>query len=179
MAEEKKENNDNAQAESNAAKQRIAGVEKEAKEEKKDESNELKERIARLAAEFDNYKKRTAKEIENAKNMGKAEFASRMIPILDEIELAIESLEMKSEKEKGIALVFSNMLDVMKKEGLKEIESSGRSDPYRHEVILARESEKEPGTILEVVRKGYTFNGIMLRPASVIVSTKAKEEIKK
>ncbi len=177
MSEEKKENNDNA--ESNAAKQPNAGVEKEAKEEKKDESNELKERIARFAAEFDNYKKRTAKEIENAKNMGKAEFASRMIPILDEIELAIESLEMKSEKEKGIALVFSNMLDVMKKEGLKEIESSGRSDPYRHEVILARESEKEPGTILEVVRKGYTFNGIMLRPASVIVSTKAKEEIKK
>lgn len=145
---------------------------KEVKEVKKDdiEVEEIRERLLRLAAEFDNYKKRVAKEIDNAKAFGKAEFAAKLLPILDEFELAMGSLDMKTENGKGIAIVLSNFIDVMKKEGLEEIEAKGLYDPYKHEIMMVKESEHKDGTILDVVRKGYIMNGIMLRPASIIVS---------
>lgn len=157
---------------------------KEEQEEAKSESEEAKERFLRLAAEFDNYKKRTSKDLEASRNIGKAELASKLLPIMDEFELALGNLDMNTEHGKGLALVLSNFIDVMKKEGLKEIACEGTYDPYQHEVIMIKESEKKEGTILDVVRKGYIWNGIMLRPASVIVSngggekeeTKTKEE---
>jgi len=154
---------------------------KEKKEEVKTESDELRERLLRMAAEFDNYKKRTSKDIENAKGIGKAEIVARLLPIIDEFHLAVESLGMKTEQEKGLALVLSNFMDVLKKEGLKEIDCNGVYDPYRHEVIMTKESEEKEGTVLDVVRKGYALNDIMLRPASVIVSEGSgkKEETKK
>ncbi len=139
------------------------------------ETSELKDRLLRLAAEFDNYKKRAAKEVDNMRTIGKAELMSKMLPILDEFELAIKSMNLDNEKDKGIALVFSNMFDMMKKEGLQEVEADGRFDPYKHEIILTKESNENEGKILETVRKGYVFNGILLRPASVIVSKGSKE----
>jgi molecular chaperone GrpE len=146
--------------------------------EKKDESEELKERLLRLAAEFDNYKKRVAKDIENSKNMGKAELALRLLPILDEFQIALDNMDLKTEHGKGIAIVLSNLMDTMKREGLKEIESSGIYDPYKHEIMMTREDNQKEGTIIDVVRPGYTWNGLLLRPASVIVSRgiDAKEE---
>lgn len=138
--------------------------------------DELKDRLLRLAAEFDNYKKRTKKDIENAKGLGKAEFASKILSVLDEFELAIESMKMNNEGEKGVAMVFSNFLEVLKKEGIKQIDTVGKFDPYKHEIMLSKNSEKEEGTIIQVVRKGYTLNNIMLRPASVIVSNGEKEK---
>jgi molecular chaperone GrpE len=88
---------------------------------------------------------------------------------------------MKTEQDKGLALVLSNFTDVLKKEGLKEIDCNGVYDPYRHEVIMTKESKEKEGVVLDVVRKGYALNDIMLRPASVIVSEGIgkKEETKK
>ncbi len=148
----------------------------DSEEKKKEVSNEvaeIKDRLLRLAAEFDNYKKRSVKEADAAKTIGKAELMRRLLPVLDEFGLAMEAIEAKSEMNKGIALVFSNFSETLKKEGLREIDASGPSDPYKHEVILTRTSDKKDGEILEVVRKGYEMNGIMLRPASVIVSKEA------
>jgi molecular chaperone GrpE len=140
------------------------------------EREEMKDRFLRLAAEFDNYKKRTAKELEGAKGIGKAECVSHLLPVLDEFEIAIESMALKSESEKGIALIFSNLLDTLRKDGLREINSQGRFDPYKHEIVLTRESQESDGTIIETIRKGYMLNEIMLRPASVVVSKETKQE---
>ena len=60
--------------------------------------------------------------------------------------------------------------DILKSEGLAEIESCGLFDPYRHEVLMTKESEEKEGTILITVRKGYMWKEVMLRPASVVVS---------
>ena len=163
--------------------------EKSEKEETKDskkeedrpsESEELKDRLLRLAAEFDNYKKRSSKDLDSAKKVGRAELAAKLLPILDEFEIAIESTDTKTEHGKGMAIVFSNLTEVMKKEGLKEIECSGVYDPYKHEIMMTKESKEREGTILDVIRKGYLWNEIMLRPASVIVSSgeKKNEEAK-
>ncbi|MDE1827749.1 MAG: nucleotide exchange factor GrpE [Candidatus Micrarchaeota archaeon] len=145
----------------------VEGVAKDAP----DESEELKDRLLRLAAEFDNYKKRTGKEIDASKNLGKAELLKKLLPTLDEFELAISSMDSsKNDALKGMKLVYSNFSDALKAEGLQEMDAKGKADPYRHEVVMAKESEEEEGTILEVVRKGYMFKDLMIRPASVIVS---------
>ena len=151
----------------------------EAEPKKEDEYAELKERMLRLAAEFDNYKKRVKADIEKAQVTGKAEMLKNMLPVLDEFGLAMISVGYVQDKSvaKGVEMVYANLLDALEREGLIEMDTDGMYDPYKHEIVVSRaDSKKKPGTILEVVKKGYTFNGIMLRPASVII---AKEEEKK
>ncbi len=145
------------------------------KTENKDEALELKDRLLRLAAEFDNYKKRTSKDVENSKILGKIEFASKILPIVDEFELAIDAMKINSESEKGVAMVFSNLIEALKKEGIKEIDAKGQFDPYKHEIMLSKNSDLPHGTIIQIVRKGYTINGIMIRPVSVIISNGEKD----
>jgi len=176
MAEERKEAGD-------------SGKESEKPQEEKQQPSadcekelaEMKDRLLRLAAEFDNYKKRSAKEMDSAKNLGKAELTRMLLPALDEFELAMCALngacdEKSKGHAKGIELVFSNIAGTLKNSGLKEIEAKGKYDPYKHEILMTRESKDEEGIILDVVRKGYMFNDLMLRPSAVIVS-KGKETL--
>ena len=95
-----------------------------------------------------------------------------------------EGREKKQEKQnegkddelaKGIAMIYTNFIEALKKEGIEEIDAKGRFDPYKHEIVMTKESEKEDGTILEVVKKGYALGGLLIRPASVIVSKKVQE----
>ncbi len=135
-----------------------------------EDAAELKDRLLRLAAEFDNYKKRTAKDLGSASDKGRADVLARLLPVIDEFELAIGSMDLKQEHAKGISLIYSNFISALKSLGLRPMEIKGKYDPYRHEIMLAEESSEEEGTILEVVRKGYMLNDMMLRPASVIIS---------
>ncbi|MDE1822844.1 MAG: nucleotide exchange factor GrpE [Candidatus Micrarchaeota archaeon] len=151
-------------------------VKKNGKEkEEQEDAAAVKDRLLRLAAEFDNYKKRVAKESESARSIGKAEAITKLLPTLDEFELAIESMK-NDEGSRGVALIFSNFMSSLKSLGLKEIDADGNFDPYKHEIMLAKESEKPEGTIIEVIRKGYMLNDIMLRPASVMISKGAAKK---
>jgi molecular chaperone GrpE len=145
-----------------------------------EEYSKLKDSMLRLAAEFDNYKKRVARDIDSAKDLGKAELVKALLPALDEFELALMAFNGSTNEKnhaKGVELVFSNILGTLKSAGLKEIDSKGKYDPYRHEIIMAKESSEPEGAIIEVVRKGYKFNDILLRPSAVIVSKgRAKKE---
>lgn len=143
---------------------------------------EMKDRLLRLAAEFDNYRKKTAKDIDSAKTLGKAELIKALLPTLDEFDLAMYALSNSSKNDcniKGIELVFSNVMCALKNAGLKEIETKGKYDPYKHEIIMTKESSEPEGMILEIIRKGYIFNDIMLRPSAVIVSKGNVSESKK
>lgn len=134
--------------------------------------SELKERMLRLAAEFDNYKKRAKKELESAETIGKASLIKDMLPTIDEFELAMLAISDSKDGNiaKGIEMLYTNLMSILKKEGLSEIDTNGGLDPYKHEVIMVKQSDKEDGTILEIVRKGYMFKDRLLRPASVIIA---------
>ncbi len=141
----------------------------------KKDYDELKDRMMRLAAEFDNYKKRSASEISSAKVLGKVTILKALLPILDEFELAaVAANESKDENlSKGIKMVYANMLSVLKAEGMEEITADGKYDPYYHEIIMTKDSDSKPGTVLEVIKKGYKVDGIMVRPTSVIVASES------
>jgi molecular chaperone GrpE len=165
LAEEEKEN----------AERSSEGPEREAEESADSaEIADLRDRLLRLAAEFDNYKKRVAKDIDSSKRLGKAELMRSIVPVLDEFELAINAKGLDDETAKGIELVYSNLVDSLKREGLCVIDTEGKFDPFRHEIMLTKESGEEDGTIIGVIRKGYSMGDILIRPASVIVSKKNK-----
>ncbi|MDE1870812.1 MAG: nucleotide exchange factor GrpE [Candidatus Micrarchaeota archaeon] len=143
--------------------------------------SELRERMLRLAAEFDNYKKRTKKELENAESMGKAALMKDILPIVDEFELAILAISDSEDKNiaKGIEMLYTNLVGLLKKEGLSEVGTDGLYDPYKHEIVMVRQSESKDGTILEIIKKGYMFKDRLLRPASVIIAKHGDETEKK
>ena len=173
MAEEpEKKNNDEKKAEEKAKPEEAAS---------ESSSTELKDQLLRLAAEFDNYKKRVKKDLETAQSAGKAALLIDMLPIIDEFELAMLAIGNADESPvaKGVEMLYSNFVDTLKKEGLKEVEVDGIFDPYRHETVMVRESDEKEGTILETVKKGYMFEGMLLRPASVIISKRASKSDKK
>jgi molecular chaperone GrpE len=73
---------------------------------------------------------------------------------------------------KGVEMVFGELREMLSSEGLVSIEAEGKPfDPERHEAVVAVEQDgAEPGTVVDVIRKGYEFNGRVLRPAMVKVA---------
>ncbi len=67
-------------------------------------------------------------------------------------------------------LVYRSLRDLLEKEGLAEVDTSGRFDPHVHEALLAQPSDADEGTVIEVVQKGYTLGDRVLRPARVVVA---------
>ncbi|MGI0100245.1 MAG: nucleotide exchange factor GrpE [Candidatus Micrarchaeaceae archaeon] len=163
-------------AENKDSKQDLKNEHEAVSEEEKasdgDDCEDLKERFLRLAAEFDNYKKRVRKDMDGAQEFGKAALVKDMLPIIDEFELAVLAISDVKDKNivKGMEMLYSNFMEVLKKEGLKEIDADGKFDPYKHEIMMVKESGENDGAILEVLKKGYFFGDRLLRPASVIVS---------
>jgi molecular chaperone GrpE len=131
--------------------------------------------LRRLQAEFDNYRKRTMREQTARIASASQALVSRLLPVLDNFELAVSHAEQSRDFDrmlKGVEMVFGELNDVLGGEGLVAIEASGKPfDPERHEAVVAVEEDGvEPGTVVDVIRKGYEFNGRVLRPAMVKVA---------
>jgi molecular chaperone GrpE len=131
--------------------------------------------LRRLQAEFDNYRKRTMREQSARIASASQSLVSRLLPVLDNFELAVSHAEQSRDFDrmlKGVEMVFGELQDLLSNEGLVGIEAEGKPfDPERHEAVVAVEEEGvEAGTVLDVIRKGYEFNGRVLRPAMVKVA---------
>lgn len=131
--------------------------------------------LRRLQAEFDNYRKRTMREQTARIASASQALVSRLLPVLDNFELAVSHAEQSRDFDrmlKGVEMVFGELNDLLAGEGLVAIEASGKPfDPERHEAVVAVEEDGiEAGTVLDVIRKGYEFNGRVLRPAMVKVA---------
>ncbi len=146
----------------------------------KREYEELKEKMLRIAAEFENYKRRTQTEISKSKAQAKVELIRQILPIMDEFELAVIALQANTHNDtqsvfRGIEMVYANMKEALSRAGLSEIKTDGVFDPMSHEVVMVKEHEADSGTIVDVIKKGYIFEGMMVRPASVIISSGKSE----
>jgi molecular chaperone GrpE len=131
--------------------------------------------LRRLQAEFDNYRKRTMREQTARIASASQALVAKLLPVLDNFELAVSHAEQSRDFDrmlKGVEMVFGELREVLSNEGLASIESEGKPfDPGRHEAVVAVELEgAEPGTVVDVIRKGYEFNGRVLRPAMVKVA---------
>jgi molecular chaperone GrpE len=144
-------------------------------EAKRDEYLEL---ARRTKADFENYRKRMAAEVQAASTRGKAQMAAQVVPVLDDLERALQAagLDPEGDSEDGLAhgvlLVFRSLRESLKRNGIEQVDPKGeRFDPNQHEALSTAAVEGvEPGTVAEVLQKGYRFEDQLIRPARVVVS---------
>jgi len=131
--------------------------------------------LQRLKAEFDNYRKRIVKEQTGLLERASAGLLHRLLPVLDNFELAVASAEESREFDrmlKGIEMVFGELKEVLTAEGLTAIAAKGQSfDPNYHEAALTVDGEDDGEPyVAEELRSGYTYKGRVLRPSMVKVA---------
>jgi molecular chaperone GrpE len=131
--------------------------------------------LRRLKADFENYRKRMLREQTQMAASASQALVARLLPVLDHFELAVGSAEQSRDFEKmlkGVKMVFGELRETMRHEGLEQIEAEGKPfDPQRHEaVVTVQDSAAEPGTVVGVVRAGYELHGRVIRPAMVRVA---------
>jgi len=135
--------------------------------------DEYLDSLQRLKAEFDNFRKRTAREHEAATARATESLLKELLPVLDDLERALVAAEAHEEAklEEGVALVHRALADTLARHGLVQIETDGAFDPHVHEALLAQPVEDaEPGSVVEVLQKGYRLGDRVLRPARVVVA---------
>ena len=127
----------------------------------------------RVQADFENYRKRAVREQERLVAHAHERLVRELLPILDDLERALEAAERHEEAQlvEGVKLVEKSLRAALVKEGLEEIDTDGPFDPNVHEALLAQPGEgAEPGSVLEVVQRGYRVGDRVVRPARVIVA---------
>jgi molecular chaperone GrpE len=136
---------------------------------KRDEYLDLAQRVQ---AEFENYRKRAAREQERLVAHAHERLVRELLPVLDDLERALEAAERHEEATlvEGVTLVEKALRGALAKEGVAEIDTAGAFDPHVHEALLTRPGEGEPGSVLEVVQRGYRVGDRVVRPAKVIVA---------
>ncbi|CCY99362.1 protein GrpE [Clostridium sp. CAG:793] len=175
--EEKKENASNQNEENSNMKfeKKPETVEEKLQakiEEQKEEIDEKDDRIKRLMAEFENFKKRSDKERLGMYNSVMGDVVMKLLPVLDNLEKAVAAESKDEQYKNGIEMVEKQFQDVLKANGVKEIESIGKPfDPSLHEAVsLVEDSNLGPKTIKEEYRKGYTIGDKVLRHSLVVVA---------
>jgi molecular chaperone GrpE len=137
---------------------------------------ELYDMLLRQQAEFENARKRLEREKQETRQRLSMELLRRFLPILDNFHRALGEASSQAEDSfrRGVALTVQQMLELLRREGLEEIEATGQPfDPHLHEAVETREvAGMEEGMVLEDLRKGYRFQGQLLRPSLVRVSAK-------
>ncbi len=155
---------DEAQTDNTDLEEKLAEVERE-----RDEFlNDLK----RVAADFENYRKRVARDQEGLVARAHERLVKELLPVLDDLERALEAAAQHEEAklEEGVRLVHRELMEALAREGLVEVETNGQFDPHVHEALLSQPSDREEGSVVEVLQKGYLLGDRILRPARVVVS---------
>ena len=152
-----------------------------------DKVKELEEKLARTLAEMENQRRRFEKEKDDAFEYGGFSFARESLNLIDNLERAKQSLE-NDETLKGtnilkktlehFDILKKNLASTFKKNNVKEIDSFNKKlDPNFHQAMIEIEDdEKEPGTIIQEIQKGFTMKDRLLRPALVGVSKKPSKK---
>ncbi len=137
------------------------------------ERDEYLDSLQRLKAEFDNYRKRSAREQQSLATRASESLLNELVPVLDDLERALDAAEHHEEAklEEGVRLVHRSLADALRRQGLEVIDADGAFDPHVHEALLAQPVEDaEPGSVVQVLQKGYRLGDRVLRPARVVVA---------
>ncbi|QQR90941.1 MAG: nucleotide exchange factor GrpE [Myxococcales bacterium] len=161
----------------NEDEQRSLLLEKLAKEHTK-----LKETYLRTAADFDNFRKRTRRDLQAAEIKGKEEALQELLPVVDNLERAVQAASDTSDAKsliEGVQMVLRLFEDGARRLGIERIGTVGKAfDPTVHEALQQQESdEAAPGTILSEIQPGYLIGSRVLRAALVVVAKPKQKSV--
>jgi molecular chaperone GrpE len=143
----------------------------------REEKDEYLELARRTQADFENFRKRMAAEVQAAGVRGKSNLIREVVPVLDDLERALQAagLDPEGDSEDGLAhgvlLVFRGLRETLQRNGIEAIDPKGEKfDPRWHEALSTVVVEgAAAGTIVEVMQKGYKLGDQLVRPARVVV----------
>jgi molecular chaperone GrpE len=138
------------------------------------ERDELQDRLLRKSAEFDNYRKRIERERREQSDQAVVDLLQSLLTVVDDFDraLTIESGPDADGYRKGVELIHAKLHDVLKKHGVRPIETMGADfDPNIHEAVMHETSPAHrDGEVIGELRKGYMLGDKLLRPAMVKVA---------
>jgi len=151
---------------------------------------ELEDKIARAFAEMENQRRRFEKEREDAFNYGGFAFAKETLNLIDNLErskLILESDEALKNSEalkktlEHFDIINKDMVSILSKNGITPIVSIGKKlDPNLHQAMMEiDDDQKEPGSIVQEIQKGFMMKDRLLRPSLVGVSKKTEKKEEK
>ena len=151
---------------------------------------ELEDKVARTFAEMENQRRRFEKEKDEAFEYGGFTFAKESLNLIDNLERSKNILENDESLKNSDALkkildhfniIYKDLISIFSKNNIKPIESLNKKlDPNIHQAMMEIEDDqKEPGTIVQEIQKGFTLKDRLLRPALVAVSKKGGDMKKK
>ena len=153
-----------------------------------EEITDLKDQRLRAIAELENFRKRAEKDQSDALKYGISNFAKEIINIRDNIERAQSSISEEAKNNdaiksviEGIDLIAQSVVSTFEKIGIKKIDSLNKKfDHNLHQAMMEIENDdKEPGTIIQEIQKGFMMKDRLLRPALVGVSKKTEKKDQK
>jgi len=159
--------------------------EKEIEPTPEDKIKELEEKLTRTLAEMENQRRRFEKEKDDAFEYGGFSFARESLNLIDNFDRAKQSLE-NDEKIKGsdalkktlehLDIVKKDLISIFKKNSIEEIVAVDKKlDPNLHQAMMeVEDNNKEPGTIVQEIQKGFKMKDRLLRPSLVAVSKKTE-----
>ena len=137
---------------------------------------EQQDGVLRARADADNARRRAEGEVEKARKFALERFAGELLPVVDNLERAIELSDSDNEAVKplleGVEMTHKSFMSTIEKFGLSLIDPQGETfNPDLHQAMSMQESaDHAPNTVMAVMQKGYQINGRLLRPAMVMVS---------
>ena len=148
------------------------GDQKSDAERQRDEYYDL---LIRKSAEFDNYRKRIERERQAVTDAAASDLLTELLPLVDDLERALQADTGDAGAgayRRGVELIHRQLLDILRKRGVKPIEARGADfDPYFHQAVSHEPAEgRREGEVLEEFRRGYMLGDRLLRPAMVKVA---------
>lgn len=172
--EEIEENQTEAVAESDNTEQLSAEIEalKAKLAEADAKATDFRDSWMRSQAEFQNYKKRLERDNELAYVSMKGDIVKKVLPVLDDLERALQNRPEDNSWANGIELIARKLQNILDSEGIKRIEAEGTEfDPKYHEAISHEPADGvQSGFVIAVVQNGYMLGDRVIRPALVRVA---------
>ena len=152
-----------------------------------DKIKELEDKLARAYAEIENQRRRFEKEKDEAFDYGGFSFARETLNLIDNLERSKFALENDEKLKNSEALkktvdhlnvILKDMISILKKNNIEEIKSIDKKlDPNLHQAMMEVEDDnKEPGTVVQEIQKGFMMKDRLLRPSLVAVSKKSNKK---
>ncbi len=147
----------------------------------KKERDDFKNIAARAQADLVNYRNRMKTELSEIESRGKKTVSLKVLSVIDELDLALDSVTKNVSSDlilEGLNSIREKFRTIFESENIQEIIEIENFDPVYHEAVLTTETdEHEPGSIIKILRKGYTMNNNVIRPAQVEIANQ-KNEVK-
>jgi molecular chaperone GrpE len=138
------------------------------------ERDDYYDRLLRKTAEFDNYRKRVERERREQSEQAVTDLLQELLLVVDDFDraLTVDAGESGDAYRKGVELIHGKLHDLLRRYGVRPIDALGADfDPHVHQAVVHETSpDRREGEVIEELRKGYTINDRLLRPAMVKVA---------